>query len=272
MCVWVRETSLCRREKREKRSSHKTHKKGGDNRIFFQGGRCAGYLGLIFFSKSSLFSLLFVFVLFVCWHEKRFSYFLRQTPITRKTTHRLLPKRRNNLSRKKASNCLNPSPRRRLLRCLSPPRLRKPSRARTSPSLTSLWRTWTFWASSPSRCSLLSRCPFWSSCTWNPRRKATFPVVSRNRTTTNRRDRVRSWRTKPPRLKALAWAWDQTSKRVFLLQKSILIKRRIFSRRSRENERKKNICSFTRKRVKERRNWLFRRQMDGRGEPSSSVV
>ncbi|CAL6321712.1 unnamed protein product [Bathycoccus prasinos] len=56
-------------------------KKGGDNRIFFQEGRC-GYLGL-------------------------------------------LPKRRNNLSRKKASNCLNPSPRRRLLRCLSPPRPRE---------------------------------------------------------------------------------------------------------------------------------------------------
>ena len=44
MCVWVRETAFgCRREKREKRSSfYKTQdEKGGDNRIFFQGGDAA---------------------------------------------------------------------------------------------------------------------------------------------------------------------------------------------------------------------------------------
>ena len=45
----------------------KTHEKGGDNRIFFQAGRC-GYLGLIFFSKRSLFFFTFLFVvcIFVC--------------------------------------------------------------------------------------------------------------------------------------------------------------------------------------------------------------
>lgn len=59
MCVWVRETAFgCRREKREKRSSfYKTQdEKGGDNRIFFQEGRC-GYLGLFFFSFFKLLSL-----------------------------------------------------------------------------------------------------------------------------------------------------------------------------------------------------------------------
>lgn len=62
MCVWVRETAFgCRREKREKRSSfYKTQdKKGGDNRIFFQEGRC-GYLGLFFFLFSN-FSLFVVY-------------------------------------------------------------------------------------------------------------------------------------------------------------------------------------------------------------------
>ena len=62
MCVWARETAFgCRREKREKRSSfYKTQdKKGGDNRIFFQEGRC-GYLGLFFFLFSN-FSLFVVY-------------------------------------------------------------------------------------------------------------------------------------------------------------------------------------------------------------------
>lgn len=180
--------------------------------------------------RVNFFQLIFLlfFSLRCCvYWQKRF--LLLQTPIT-KTTHRLLPKR-NNLSRKKASNCLNPSPRRRLLRCLSPPRLRKPSRARTSPSLTSLWRTWTFWASSPSRCSLLSRCPFWSSCTWNPRRKATFPVVSRNRTTTSRRRWERSWRTKPPCWKAKGLAWDRRSKHHLLRE----------NKRERERKRRTTI-------------------------------
>ena len=61
VCLGERETAFgCRREKREKRSSfYKTQdEKGGDNRIFFQEGRC-GYLGLFFFSFfTSLFSLL----------------------------------------------------------------------------------------------------------------------------------------------------------------------------------------------------------------------
>ena len=249
MCVWVRDLERERKErkgvpptKQLKNTDKRQRQRRRDNRIFFQEGRC-GYLGLIFFSKSSLFFFHFFSLLcIVCWHdEKRFSHFLRQTPITRKTTYnRLLPKRRNNLSRKKASNCLNPSPRRRLLRCLSPPRLRKPSRARTSPSLTSLWRTWTFWASSPSRCSLLSRCPFWSSCTWNPRRKATFPVVSRNRTTTSRRRWERSWRTKPPCWKAKGLAWDRRSKHHLLREN----KRERERTREREREKEKDYYHF----------------------------
>ena len=63
VCLGERETSFgCRREKREKRSSfYKTQdKKGGDNRIFFQEGRC-GYLGLFFFSFFKLLSLCCVY-------------------------------------------------------------------------------------------------------------------------------------------------------------------------------------------------------------------
>ena len=67
MCVWVRETSsisyVGEKNERNVPPRDKTHEKGGDNRIFFQEGRC-GYLGLIFFSKSSLF--FFSLLLFVC--------------------------------------------------------------------------------------------------------------------------------------------------------------------------------------------------------------
>ena len=60
MCVWVRERPpLAVGEKNERNvppfTKHQD-KKGGDNRIFFQGGRC-GYLGLFFFSFFKLLSL-----------------------------------------------------------------------------------------------------------------------------------------------------------------------------------------------------------------------
>jgi hypothetical protein len=56
VCLGERDLLYIVGEKNERKvpPRDKTHEKGGDNRIFFQEGRC-GYLGLIFFSKSSLF-------------------------------------------------------------------------------------------------------------------------------------------------------------------------------------------------------------------------